>query len=262
VRIFCTTALGVGIAMSMITLDLDVLREVGIPFSYNFDPSARFRAWQTTADVVEDFRKQYEQQSGQQVFLIADSYQTASELAYYLPDKRVEAAGHPPVYIPESQNIENQFSFWGRYDENTEFAQLGRDYLAAPNTDPHLRAEISSALSALEAAQKKDPSSTGDAKRALVRALHAAEPNLPIDESFVEEEGPNLFTGRTALYISTRDRGEEKAPSTLQRGFGHPDAAGNPVLPPLVACIDIKRRGLTVRQLRIFVCTDYHEMSL
>ncbi len=25
--------------------------------------------------------------------------------------------GHPPVYIPESQNIENEFSFWPRYDE-------------------------------------------------------------------------------------------------------------------------------------------------
>jgi hypothetical protein len=29
----------------------------------------------------------------------------------------VEAPNHPPVYVPESPAAENQFHFWGRYDE-------------------------------------------------------------------------------------------------------------------------------------------------
>src|SRR5262249_13004476 len=35
----------------------------------------------------------------------------------YLRDKRVEGAGHPPVYLIESQDLVNQFSFWPRYDQ-------------------------------------------------------------------------------------------------------------------------------------------------
>ena len=38
----------------------------------------------------------------------------------YLADKRVEARGHPPVYVPESAFPENQYYFWPRYDENEE----------------------------------------------------------------------------------------------------------------------------------------------
>ena len=44
----------------------------------------------------------------------------ASEIAFYLRDKRVEGPGHPPVYIVESQDMVNQFSFWPRYDEFVE----------------------------------------------------------------------------------------------------------------------------------------------
>ena len=29
----------------------------------------------------------------------------------------LEAPGHPAVYVPESPVPENQFHFWGRYDE-------------------------------------------------------------------------------------------------------------------------------------------------
>jgi hypothetical protein len=37
-----------------------------------------------------------------------------------LRNKRVEGPGHPPVYIVESQDLLNQFSFWPRYDEFVE----------------------------------------------------------------------------------------------------------------------------------------------
>jgi hypothetical protein len=32
----------------------------------------------------------------------------------------VEGPGHPPAYIPESQDMVNQFSFWPRYDQFVE----------------------------------------------------------------------------------------------------------------------------------------------
>ena len=52
--------------------------------------------------------------------LIADARDRASEISFYLREKRTEGPGHPPVYIPESQDMVNQFSFWPRYDEFVE----------------------------------------------------------------------------------------------------------------------------------------------
>ena len=54
------------------------------------------------------------------MFLIADERDRASEISFYLRDKKVEGPWHPPAYIVESQDILNQFSFWPRYDEFVE----------------------------------------------------------------------------------------------------------------------------------------------
>jgi hypothetical protein len=54
---------------------------------------------------------------GEKLFLIADDRSRASEISFYLRDKRVEGPNHPPVYLVESQDIQNQFSLWPRYDE-------------------------------------------------------------------------------------------------------------------------------------------------
>ena len=81
------------------------------------DPTDRLRGWKAVAVAVNNVRADFEKKTGQRVFLIADERDRASELAFYLPDKRVEGPGHPPVYIPESQDMVNQFSFWPRYDE-------------------------------------------------------------------------------------------------------------------------------------------------
>ncbi|HEY2712140.1 MAG TPA: glycosyltransferase family 39 protein [Chthoniobacterales bacterium] len=81
------------------------------------DPTDRMRGWRSFADAVEKVRNDFERRTGQKVFLIADERDRAAELAFYLSDKRVEGPDHPPVYIPESQDMVNQFSFWPRYDE-------------------------------------------------------------------------------------------------------------------------------------------------
>ncbi len=273
-RRFCAAALGLGFAMSLFIIDTDLLRQAGLPLSYDRelsalkenvpakppaalhflqlfdDPSGRIRGWKTTAEAVDDFRQKFEAASGH-VFMIADKYQLAAELGYYLKNKPVEAPGHPPVYTPESQDLESEFSLWPRYDEVTDLSQVAHDYLAAPveeGKDPRPHAEVAKALEDL---QRVDPAKSGDAKRALVRALRVAAPQLPLDESFVEEQGPNLFAGRTALYIT--DRGEERPPSSIQRGFERTE---------FQACIDIHRFGEPVRQIRIFACYNYHGTSL
>ena len=65
-------------------------------------------------------RNNLETKLGEKLFLIADARDRASEISFYLHDKRAEGPGHPPVYIPESQDMVNQFSFWPRYDEFVE----------------------------------------------------------------------------------------------------------------------------------------------
>jgi hypothetical protein len=253
-RRFCFAALVTGLLMSIITLDTDLLRRVGIPLPYSMDPSARLRGWRTAAETVESFRSDFEKQQGEPVFLIANKYQTAAILAFYMREKRPAAPGHPPVYIPESQAIENQFSFWPRYDEMVDLAQVARDYLAAApaaGEDPRQRDEARRAVELVETLASEGGPKFAEARRGLARALRAVQSDLPIDESFVEEQGVNLFAGRTALYVT--DRAEEKAPSTIKGGFERVE---------MIACIDFKRRGLPLRQLRIFACYNYRGMPL
>jgi hypothetical protein len=118
--VFVVVAVLVGLVFSVVIIDTDVARRAGIAVGYKRDPGGRLRGWMATADAVAAVRKQVEKELGQKVFLITDKYQLAAEMNFYLPDRRVEQPGHPPVYLPETQEIQNQFSFWGRYDEFTE----------------------------------------------------------------------------------------------------------------------------------------------
>lgn len=123
--IFASAALALGLAMTLLTLDFDLIRAAGIPLSYRNDPSARLRGWKSSAGAVAEARKRFEQETGAPVFLIANKYQTAAALSFYLPDPRIEGPGHPAVYIPESQDIQNQFSFWPRYEEVLDIPAAG-----------------------------------------------------------------------------------------------------------------------------------------
>jgi 4-amino-4-deoxy-L-arabinose transferase-like glycosyltransferase len=116
-RRLAIAALLLAVAMTTVTLDTDIVRAFHIPLSYDIDPGSRLHGWQTGAAAVQQFRHDFERQTGKPVFLIGNKYQTASSLSFYMTDHRVEGPGHPPVYTPESQDIENEFSFWPRYDE-------------------------------------------------------------------------------------------------------------------------------------------------
>jgi len=109
----------VGLVMSLLALDTDILRSLGVPIPRR-DPADRVRGWRSATLAVEKLRAELEPQLGERLFLIADQRDRASELSFYLRDKRVEGPGHPPAYIVESQDILNQFSFWPRYDEFVE----------------------------------------------------------------------------------------------------------------------------------------------
>ena len=76
-------------------------------------------------------------------------------------------------------------------------------------------------------------------------------PHIPRDEYFTEEGGVNPFMGRTALYIT--DRPEEKAPSAIKGGFEQVE---------MIACLDQTRRGMPLRQLRVFACRRYRSLPL
>jgi len=78
------------------------------------------RGWRSATATVENLRHDFETKLGEKLFLIADERDRASEISFYLRDKRTEGPGHPPVYIVESQAMVNQFSFWPRYDEFVE----------------------------------------------------------------------------------------------------------------------------------------------
>jgi hypothetical protein len=118
--IYCLAALGLSALITLVTLNTDLLRIAGIEIPYQLDPSSRLRGWKTVAEKVGTFRNTFEKKLGQKVFLIGNRYQTSAMLSFYLKEKRPEAPGHPPVYIPESQDLENEFSFWHRYDEFVE----------------------------------------------------------------------------------------------------------------------------------------------
>lgn len=106
----------IALVSSALVLDTDLLRSAHLRVARR-DPADRMRGWKTTAESIERIRAEVERQSGEKLFVIADERDRASELAFYFRDKRLEAPGHPAVYIPESQDIRNQFSFWPRYDE-------------------------------------------------------------------------------------------------------------------------------------------------
>jgi len=100
-------------------LDTDSLRVAGYQFPRS-DPSDRMRGWKSATEALAKMRNDLEAQLGEKLFLIADARDRASEISFYLRDKRVEGPGHPPAYIPESQDMVNQFSFWPRYDQFVE----------------------------------------------------------------------------------------------------------------------------------------------
>ena len=197
---FLATGIALGIVLSIFVLDTDLLRTMNIPFPHHRDPADRVRGWKSASRAVEKIRGDLETKNSDPLFIIADQRDRASEMSFYFKHKRVEGPGHPPVYIVESQDIQNQFSFWPRYDQFVE---------AAPNAP------------------------------------------RPDGEVYTEEEGVNLFEGRSALYIQS-GKGV-LVPHNIQRGFQSVDR---------IATIEVTRFGAKVREWQVFLCRHYQTLPL
>jgi 4-amino-4-deoxy-L-arabinose transferase-like glycosyltransferase len=128
VKSFAVAGIILGFLVSLFSLDTDLLRSAGFRFPRS-DPSDRWRGWKSLTAEVERIRNEQEAKLGEKLFLIADERHRASEISFYLKDKRVEGPGHPPCYLLESQDLVNEFSFWPRYDQFV-------DAPAKPNQSP------------------------------------------------------------------------------------------------------------------------------
>ncbi len=109
-------ALALGVFISLLAMVTEPLRSLGVRWPYSLDAGARLQGWRETGQTVTAVRHEIEAKIGTPVFLIANKYQVAASLGWYLPEKPLARAGDTPLYIPESQMIQNQYSFWPSYD--------------------------------------------------------------------------------------------------------------------------------------------------
>ena len=109
--------LGIAVFLTIVGVQPDLLRMVGVPLPANRDHTTRLRGWAETARAVAQVRADLEKDLQRPIFLIGENYGVAAELCYYLPKRPPEVAGHPACYVEESVVPANQFNFWGRYDE-------------------------------------------------------------------------------------------------------------------------------------------------
>ena len=210
-------AMGLAVGMSLLALNTDLLRQIGVPWSYKKDPrippmspvemltkphlllsnaddpSTRLRAWRKTAEYCAEVIRAQDAP----VFLIANRYQTAAAIGYYLPDGLdviQPTAAHPKVHTPESMAPEHQFWFWPTY------------------------------------AQVED--------RQLVPTADGTDT--------IREES-SAFIGQDALYLTDnmkRKSPDERLKSSFQSW-------------KLIMVVDVMRRGQFLRQIRIFHCKHY-----
>ncbi len=111
-------ALVVALVASVAVLDTDLLRAAGIPWAYERDPTARLARlaharrgrWNISATTRSANSARPSSSS-------PTATRSPPNLISTLPTDAPPGAGHPPVYLPESQNLETQFSFWPGYDQ-------------------------------------------------------------------------------------------------------------------------------------------------
>ena len=109
--------LACGLLLSIALLNVESLDHARFPIPLiKLNPNQRFHGWRTMTEAAEKVRSDTESLLGGPLFFIANRWQVASGIGFYLKNKRLELPSHPCVYTPESQALENQYSFWPRYD--------------------------------------------------------------------------------------------------------------------------------------------------
>jgi len=77
------------------------------------------RGWKSATTALEKMRNDLEAQLGEKLFLIADARDRASEISFYLRDKRLEGPGIRPLTFPNRRHGESVLVL-ARYDQFVE----------------------------------------------------------------------------------------------------------------------------------------------
>ena len=86
------------------------------------------RGWRMAASELGGVFLERSAEGQNDLFLIAEDAKLAAVLGYYLRNDFVAPAGHPTVYVRESQDISNQFAFWASYADFTETGKVSDEY--------------------------------------------------------------------------------------------------------------------------------------
>jgi hypothetical protein len=141
-KILQTTAFSLAAGLTLLMMNTDMPRAIGLRWGYSHDNappakdlathlkephlvldnvadfSTRLRGWNTTATHMAKWIKSIAGKQGESIFLIANRYQTAAAMNYYLPQDLPiihPTRRHPRVHTPESRAPVHQFSFWPGY---------------------------------------------------------------------------------------------------------------------------------------------------
>jgi len=141
----------IGFTLVIVGHNTDVMRKViGHYLPVRYDPLRRVREWDTTAEVVNDARREL-LKAGKPVFIITDHYGLAGQISFYLPEARAAICNTPLVYFRSSEQPENQFYFWPGYQsrkgENAIYVRELNRYKLDPAPPPdRLASEFESVI--------------------------------------------------------------------------------------------------------------------
>lgn len=132
-------ALGSAAACSLVLLNTDLLRRVGIVREYRWDTTRKWHGWKETAAEAGRIIQDTAQQAPESVplLVIAETPELASILEFYLPNSLPLLQPQPEwprIQVLESPVATSQFAFWPRYDAEsppgeTAAPALGRNAL-------------------------------------------------------------------------------------------------------------------------------------
>jgi undecaprenyl-diphosphatase len=129
---FLKIGIVLGVSAWLLLFNIDFLP--GIPQKY--DPTLRLTGWKLLGEEVGGVKEEYQKDSP--IFIFSDTYQIASELAFYTPEQ-------PRTYNVNLGRRMNQYDIWGGFDKLT-----GNDGLYVKHRDQVIDPEIASAFSSWE----------------------------------------------------------------------------------------------------------------
>ena len=93
------------------------------------------RGWRAAALEMGRAFLEKSKQGQDDLFLIAEDENLASVVGYHLRDALVAPAGHPTVYVRESQDVANQFALWPAYADFIETDRVVDEYFTEQHAE-------------------------------------------------------------------------------------------------------------------------------